>query len=342
MALFYEIPSDLFSFPSFYQPRRSVYRQPVLPTVIPGFEIVAEKPRQLHVPIKKRHSGELKLQEDGENGWFAHVELPGVRSIKNVDLELQDKTLLVHAKAKSDYQTVLNNYTLQVPEGVDEKEIRGVLSNGVLKISLPKLKPVEPEKPKEQPASNSLANKLELPSNNIFSIWQRCLQGPKETSEVNETHHITRLAFPEGFNKEHLDIEFNKGVLTISAQKKDDLSTFSFKRSVSLPKNLTENDITAKFEGNTLEIQYPKETPKEESSFKIQIASTSSDLPAEKVEESKTETEVESPATPSEEHHEVSEVKKEEGQESEHPKEEEHNDATAGFEIVDEEEQTVA
>lgn len=342
MALFYELPSDLFSLPSFYQPRRSVYRRPVLPTVFPGFEIVAEKPRQLQVPIKKRQSGELKLQEDGENGWFAQVELPGVRSIKNVDLELQDKTLFVHAKAKSDYQTVLSNFTLHVPEGVDEKHIKGVLSNGVLKISLPKIKPVELEKPKEQPAMNTLTNKLEMPSNNIFSIWQRCLQGPKETSEINETHHITRFAFPEGFNKEHLDIEFNKGVLTISAQKKDDHSTFSFKRSVVLPKNLTENDISAKFEGNTLEIQYPKATPKEEkSSFKIQIASASSDQPAESVEESKVETKVESPATPFEEQHEISEVKKEERHESEHPKEEEHNDAT-DFEIVDEEEQTVA
>jgi len=77
-----------------------------------------------------------------------------------------------------------------------------------------------------------------------------------------------------GIKKENISIEFDKGLLTISGEKLQEKTSESdkvyrsersfgkFIRSITVPKEVTEESIQAKFENGVLEVCFPKESQK--------------------------------------------------------------------------------
>jgi len=77
-----------------------------------------------------------------------------------------------------------------------------------------------------------------------------------------------------GLKKENIAIELDKGLLTISGEKlqekisetdkcfRSERSFGKFSRSITVPKEVTEESIQAKFENGVLEIAFPKESHK--------------------------------------------------------------------------------
>jgi HSP20 family protein len=73
-----------------------------------------------------------------------------------------------------------------------------------------------------------------------------------------------------GVKKEDIQVDLNDGILTISGSKSEDFkeekenfyrrerSYGSFKRSMSVPRNITEEQINAKFNNGVLEVCLPK------------------------------------------------------------------------------------
>lgn len=73
-----------------------------------------------------------------------------------------------------------------------------------------------------------------------------------------------------GLKKEDVNIELNKGILTVSGERKDEKKdetsnwhrrerTFGrFRLQLRVPENITEKDLKAHFHDGVLEITYPK------------------------------------------------------------------------------------
>ncbi len=96
--------------------------------------------------------------------------------------------------------------------------------------------------------------------------------------EEDDKYHI-ELAAP-GLNKDDLDVTVSNGVLTISAEKKEEdkeeqdqytrreFSYRSFSRSFTLPENTREDDISAKYEDGILKVEVKKKEKEETKSQK--------------------------------------------------------------------------
>jgi len=251
--------------------------------------VLIQNKKKKNQPDANKKPLELKIEEHGKKGWTASVELSGVRSTKDIDLEIKDddsNTLLIRS-SRGKKEVIA---TLQLPEGVDEEKIRALWSSGhgVLTIVMPRR--AEVEQSQQQPQQSIEASKSETPSelnktipekkpqhsgvvaSPFLNLWKH-LSAPRVSTTQTDTHIVTKMEFPEGIDKDHLDIEVNKGVLLVTACKKDEGSSFTFRRTLPIPKNVNQEDIRAKFEGSSLEISYPKPEPKKEkTSFKISIS----------------------------------------------------------------------
>lgn len=82
-----------------------------------------------------------------------------------------------------------------------------------------------------------------------------------------------------GFDKEDIDLKLEGGYLTISANKKENTGDkylrrerrMSYARSYYVGENLTEDDITAKYQNGLLTIEIPKKEEKIETAKRISI-----------------------------------------------------------------------
>jgi HSP20 family protein len=104
---------------------------------------------------------------------------------------------------------------------------------------------------------------------------------PAVNVKDNEKNYEIEVAAP-GMVKDDFKIDIDNGVLTISAEKKDEMekkednytrrefSYSSFSRSFSLPQNVDEDSIVAKYENGVLKLTINK--LKEEKSHKRTIA----------------------------------------------------------------------
>lgn len=102
---------------------------------------------------------------------------------------------------------------------------------------------------------------------------------PSANIKENETSFNLELAAP-GLKKDDFKIEINNGVLTISAEKKEEKKEEnekfnrreffynSFTRSFTLPGNIIENQIKAAYEDGLLKLTLPK-TSTENNAKKI-------------------------------------------------------------------------
>ena len=101
---------------------------------------------------------------------------------------------------------------------------------------------------------------------------------------IRETEDAYQLevAAP-GLKKEHFNIDIEDNTLVISAEQQDEsedkqdnyhrreFSYSSFRRSFSLPDNVSDEDISAKYENGLLCVELPKQTPEQEEAKKRKI-----------------------------------------------------------------------
>lgn len=101
------------------------------------------------------------------------------------------------------------------------------------------------------------------------SPWLRGQTVPAVNVKENEKNYEVELAAP-GYNKKDFNISVERGVLTISAErkeeteKKDDNYTrkefgyTSFSRSFNLPENISDEDIQARYDDGVLRLSIAK------------------------------------------------------------------------------------
>ncbi len=117
-----------------------------------------------------------------------------------------------------------------------------------------------------------------------FSAAQKDLAAwrPKVDVRESEKEFVIHAELP-GLTKEHVNVELDKGVLTISGErkfeKKDEQEQFhriersygKFQRSFAVPEGLDPNTIQATFNNGVLEVTMPKPEVKTPASTKINI-----------------------------------------------------------------------
>jgi HSP20 family protein len=108
---------------------------------------------------------------------------------------------------------------------------------------------------------------FDLPLDANFN-FSRALNVP--AINVKETDHEYKLSIAApGLDKEDFDIQFQQGMLTISAEKEENKSTdgkyntreynySSWTRSFSLPEDAVDGKITAEYKNGELKIDVPK------------------------------------------------------------------------------------
>lgn len=91
---------------------------------------------------------------DGENEIQMHVVIPGI-SKENIKLEIDNRTLIVSYEKSNQSQIENDSYLRRefefsnfsrsfiIPDNIDKTSIASKLENGVLIITLPKIKPTE-------------------------------------------------------------------------------------------------------------------------------------------------------------------------------------------------------
>ena len=104
---------------------------------------------------------------------------------------------------------------------------------------------------------------------------------PANIHETTDAYHVELNA--PGRNKEDFKISVEKGLLTISYEKKEEtksedyktvrreFSYRSFKRSFSVDQNVDANGIQAKYENGVLKLLLPKKAEAKENSRQINI-----------------------------------------------------------------------
>lgn len=85
-----------------------------------------------------------------------------------------------------------------------------------------------------------------------------------------------------GINKSNIDVSIDNNILTISAEKREvkeenttkshlsEITFGSFKRTVTIPKNVDSDNITAKYADGILSISLPKQVKSNSKSLKIE------------------------------------------------------------------------
>jgi len=116
----------------------------------------------------------------------------------------------------------------------------------------------------------------------FFSPWLRGQQMPAVNIKETEKNYEIDLAAP-GYTKKDFKIDVDSGMLTISAEKKEEsekteenfqrkeFSCTSFSRSFNLPENTSEEDIHARYEDGILKLRIAKK-PEQQQKPKKPIA----------------------------------------------------------------------
>lgn len=130
-----------------------------------------------------------------------------------------------------------------------------------------------------QPAQKTVNNIFDELFNEFPAFWGRDMKGEGNFPAANiietaDAFHV-ELMVP-GRNKEDFKIDVDKGILTISYEKKADTATTddtkkvrtefnisSFKRSFTLNDKVNVDGIQAKYENGLLKMLLPKQTVKE-------------------------------------------------------------------------------
>ena len=104
-----------------------------------------------------------------------------------------------------------------------------------------------------------------------------------DIAETETSYHLS--AELPGVEEKNVELSLDEGILTIrgtkEAEKKEEGKTFhrversygSFQRAISLPKEVDEDKISARFANGVLEIDIPKSAKKQEKTRKISIKS---------------------------------------------------------------------
>jgi HSP20 family protein len=94
--------------------------------------------------------------EEKEGKYLVRADLPGLNK-KDIHVELHDGYLTLRGERKSEHEENQDNYhriertygsferTFRVPEGVTEKDIHAKYKDGVLELTVPTPKPIEPK-----------------------------------------------------------------------------------------------------------------------------------------------------------------------------------------------------
>src|SRR5258706_4829501 len=94
------------------------------------------------------------------------VELPGLQE-KDIDISINDSLLVIRGETKAETERKDKNFHLieraygtfyrafELPPGVDPSQIMATMSNGVLKVTIPKPTQAEPRRIEVQPHSES-------------------------------------------------------------------------------------------------------------------------------------------------------------------------------------------
>jgi len=103
----------------------------------------------------------------------------------------------------------------------------------------------------------------------FISPWMRSENHPATNIRETDKSFEIELAVP-GFKKSDIEVSIESGVLTISAEQKEEenengnsykrheFSCRSFSRSFSLPENIREEDIDARYEDGVLKLSVAK------------------------------------------------------------------------------------
>lgn len=244
----------------------------------PFFDRYAYDPFLPLVPSRKASKVNVKENKDSK-GWTVKVYLPGIRYQENIKMHYKSDTLKI--VADDGYHKYAE--VIALPSGVvDLDRISAQFENQVLTVSIPKLE-TKPEKEiqivkteaqqreeEEAKKKEEEAKRLQEENKKKMELFYKRLSGPKVTFSETETHNALNLDFGEGVNKDNINIEILGKVLTVTVNIQEEEFKYSYQKSVSLPDNVTADQVSAAFEGNTLVVTFPKEEPKK--SFKVMIA----------------------------------------------------------------------
>lgn len=125
---------------------------------------------------------------------------------------------------------------------------------------------------KTYPISKNVTNVFDELFNSLPSAWERDVRSNATTAvNITESDNGYELEFNvPGRNKEDFKINVDKGLLTVSYEKKDEAETKelkslrkefsfrSFKRSFSLDEKVNAEAIEAKYENGILKVFLPK------------------------------------------------------------------------------------
>ena len=123
------------------------------------------------------------------------------------------------------------------------------------------------EKPSILDKSGWVDRFFDLPLDSSFNFG-RALNVP--SINVKETEHEYKLSIAApGLEKEDFDIQLNKGMLTVSAEKEENKNSndkfnrreynySSWTRSFSLPEDAVDGKISAEYKNGELRIEVPK------------------------------------------------------------------------------------
>lgn len=145
----------------------------------------------------------------------------------------------------------------------------------------------------KRPFENGLSNRTMYNSplaNLLNNVWRdEFLTGeyaqfvPAVNLSENETQFNVELSAP-GFDKNDFKIEINDGVLTVSGKHevekevkeknftRKEFNYGSFQRSFSLPQEVNEETIDAKYENGILKIALPKKEETKKATKEIKVA----------------------------------------------------------------------
>ena len=94
--------------------------------------------------------------EEKDGKYLVRADLPGLKK-KDIHVELRDGYLTLRGERKSEHEENKDNFhriertygsferTFRVPEGVTEKDIHAKYKDGVLELTVPVPKPIEPK-----------------------------------------------------------------------------------------------------------------------------------------------------------------------------------------------------
>jgi HSP20 family molecular chaperone IbpA len=258
MALLYGYPTSNYGF--FGLPR--VHR----PATIWDFEPEPQVIRYVCAkPSPRQEPSKLELKENGENGWIAKLALPGINPA-NVRVRHDDEKLSV--VVRHGYRKLTQS--VKLPENADTAKLSADFEDDVLVVVIPKEEKPNEEalKRAEEEAKKAIEKAQE--EEKKFQLFLKKLAGPTLSATESETHITNTFDFGEGVNKDDINIEVFKGVLSIHVKIANEYCQYSFKKSIALPDNVKEEDITAVVEESALKVSYPK--PSVKKPFKVLIS----------------------------------------------------------------------